>query len=58
MHSRTDAIRGVSECIILGIPIPLGTGLFKLLQQVPKIALPKSEALLLPSSEKRLRLGR
>ena len=33
VHSRTDAIRGVSVCIILGIPIPLGTGIFKLLQQ-------------------------
>mmetsp|Transcript_2271 Transcript_2271/g.6882 ORF Transcript_2271/g.6882 Transcript_2271/m.6882 type:complete len:722 (+) Transcript_2271:1-2166(+) len=57
VHSRTDAIRGVSECIILGIPIPLGTGIFKLLQQVPKAVLPKSEPLLLPSTEKRLRFG-
>lgn len=31
MHGRHDAIVGVSECIIMGIPIPLGTGLFKLL---------------------------
>jgi DNA-directed RNA polymerase III subunit RPC1 len=31
VHGRTDAIVGVSECIIMGIPIPLGTGLFKLL---------------------------
>jgi DNA-directed RNA polymerase III subunit RPC1 len=36
VHSRTDAIVGVSECIIMGIPIPLGTGLFKLLRQVEK----------------------
>jgi DNA-directed RNA polymerase III subunit RPC1 len=33
VHGRTDAIVGVSECIIMGIPIPLGTGLFKLLRQ-------------------------
>lgn len=36
VHGRTDAIVGVSECIIMGIPIPLGTGLFKLLRAVPK----------------------
>lgn len=30
VHSRTDTIVGVSECIIMGIHIPLGTGLFKL----------------------------
>lgn len=34
VHSRTDAIVGVSECIIMGIPIPIGTGLFKLLRKV------------------------
>ena len=34
VHARTDAIVGVSECIIMGIPVPLGTGLFKLLRQV------------------------
>ena len=33
VHGRSDAITGVSECIIMGIPIPLGTGLFKLLRQ-------------------------
>jgi DNA-directed RNA polymerase III subunit RPC1 len=32
-HGRSDAIVGVSECIIMGIPIPLGTGLFKLLKK-------------------------
>ena len=34
VHSRTDAIVGVSECIIMGIPIPVGTGLFKLMRAV------------------------
>ena len=28
VHSRRDHIVGVSECIIMGVPIPLGTGLF------------------------------
>ena len=32
-HGRVDSIVGVSECIIMGIPIPLGTGLFKLLRK-------------------------
>ncbi|KAL7999807.1 putative DNA-directed RNA polymerase, subunit beta-prime [Plasmopara halstedii] len=36
VHSRTDAIVGVSECIIMGVPVPLGTGIFKLLRQVDK----------------------
>ena len=49
VRGRVDAIDGVSECIIMGIPIPLGTGLFKLLQRVPKVALPKSEPLLFPT---------
>lgn len=30
VHSRTDEVEGVSECIIMGIPMPLGTGLFQL----------------------------
>ena len=29
LTGRKDAIIGVSECIIMGIPIPIGTGLFK-----------------------------
>ncbi len=33
VHSREDTIVGVSECIIMGVPIPLGTGLFKLLHK-------------------------
>jgi DNA-directed RNA polymerase III subunit RPC1 len=33
VHGRTDEIVGVSECIIMGIPIPLGTGLFKLMKK-------------------------
>lgn len=33
IHSRVDAISGVSERIIMGVPIPLGTGLFDLLKR-------------------------
>lgn len=33
VHAREDAIVGVSECIIMGVPIPIGTGIFKLLQK-------------------------
>lgn len=33
IHSRVDAISGVSERIIMGVPIPVGTGLFELLKQ-------------------------
>jgi DNA-directed RNA polymerase III subunit RPC1 len=36
VHSRHDKIVGVSECIIMGVPIPLGTGLFKLLHKANK----------------------
>ena len=46
VHSRTDAIAGVSECIITGVPMPVGTGLFKLLQRVPRCQLPASRTLL------------
>ena len=31
VHSRQDSIVGVSECILMGVPIPVGTGIFKLL---------------------------
>ena len=27
VHGRSDEIVGVSECIIMGTPIPIGTGL-------------------------------
>lgn len=49
VHSRTDAIVGVSECIIMGIPIPLGTGIFKLLRQVDKPRVQQRQPLFLSS---------
>ena len=57
VHSRVDAVAGVSECIIMGIPIPLGTGIFKLLQRTPKVILPPSTPLLFPTTDKRVQLG-
>lgn len=41
VHGRTDAINGVSECIIMGIPIPIGTGLFKLIKRATKSSQPE-----------------
>ncbi|CAM9833807.1 unnamed protein product [Pylaiella littoralis] len=46
VHGRHDAIVGVSECIIMGIPIPLGTGLFKLLMNEDRIEPPPTPELL------------
>lgn len=37
IHGRVDKIEGVSECIIMGIPMPIGTGLFKIRQKVEKL---------------------
>lgn len=51
-HSRRDKIVGVSECIIMGVPIPLGTGLFKILHDRQK-----SDAQNKPKSKKRTRKG-
>ncbi len=43
VHARGDTCRGVSESIIVGTPIPLGTGMFKLLTP-PVQAPPKGGA--------------
>ena len=40
VHGRTDAIDGVSECIIMGVPVPIGTGLFKLLKRATRASTP------------------
>jgi DNA-directed RNA polymerase III subunit RPC1 len=32
-YSKKDSIDGVSECIIMGVPMGIGTGLFKLLSR-------------------------
>ncbi|KAF9271098.1 DNA-directed RNA polymerase III subunit RPC1, partial [Mortierella antarctica] len=33
LYSKKDAIEGGSECIIMGIPMSIGTGLFKLIKR-------------------------
>ncbi|EIE19808.1 beta and beta-prime subunits of DNA dependent RNA-polymerase [Coccomyxa subellipsoidea C-169] len=45
LHGRTDDITGVSESIIMGIPMPTGTGLFKLHQHAEDRALPELQPL-------------
>lgn len=37
IHGRMDEIVGVSECIIMGIPIQLGTGSFQLGYETPRV---------------------
>ncbi|KAI9297500.1 beta and beta-prime subunits of DNA dependent RNA-polymerase [Neoconidiobolus thromboides FSU 785] len=45
IYSKRDSIEGVSECIIMGIPMAIGTGLFKLIQNSPKKTLPPRKLL-------------
>ena len=40
VFGKKDDIEGVSECIIMGMPTPIGTGLFKLVQKVDRAPLP------------------
>eukprot|EP00300_Choanocystis_sp_HF-7_P018645 c20097_g2_i2.p1 GENE.c20097_g2_i2~~c20097_g2_i2.p1 ORF type:complete len:1413 (-),score=323.94 c20097_g2_i2:41-4279(-) len=51
-HARKDHVVGISECIIMGIPIPIGTGCFKLVQRLRKVKLKPSLPLLLDSTER------
>jgi DNA-directed RNA polymerase III subunit RPC1 len=52
VYSKKDTIDGVSECIIMGTPMPIGTGLFKLLQRVPRSAkTPTQRSLLFDQKE-------
>ncbi len=49
VHAREDCIVGVSECIIMGVPIPIGTGLFKLLHKAKNVVNVKPRKSLLSS---------
>ncbi|KNE68594.1 hypothetical protein AMAG_12759 [Allomyces macrogynus ATCC 38327] len=40
-YAKRDPIEGVSECIIMGQPMPIGSGLFKLLQKDVVAAAPR-----------------
>eukprot|EP01105_Mastigella_eilhardi_P025761 TRINITY_DN7112_c0_g1_i1.p1 TRINITY_DN7112_c0_g1~~TRINITY_DN7112_c0_g1_i1.p1 ORF type:complete len:1449 (-),score=402.34 TRINITY_DN7112_c0_g1_i1:65-4234(-) len=55
VHRRTDNIKGVSECIIMGIPVPLGTGLFKLHQQFDAPACRPRDMLFVPPAAQQQR---
>uniref|UniRef100_A0A6A7FQ94 DNA-directed RNA polymerase subunit n=2 Tax=Hirondellea gigas TaxID=1518452 RepID=A0A6A7FQ94_9CRUS len=61
-HGQVDKINGVSDCIIMGKPINIGTGLFRLVQQHRRSdARPKEHKIksdLLPSIEEVLRDSR
>ena len=45
-YGQKDTINGVSECIIMGIPMRVGTGLMKLLHKPKKYVPPKTRSLL------------
>ncbi|XP_071250702.1 DNA-directed RNA polymerase III subunit RPC1 isoform X1 [Salvelinus alpinus] len=48
---QKDSVCGVSECIIMGIPMNIGTGLFKLLHKADKDPTPPRRPLLFDSAE-------
>ena len=50
-HGQKDVISGVSECIIMGIPMSVGTGLMKLLRKPEKYAPPTRRGLLFDNRE-------
>lgn len=50
VYNRKDSIQGVSECIIVGAPVPLGTGSFKVIKKNTFVPNP-SPPLLLDSPE-------
>ncbi len=45
IHCRKDEIKGVSECIIMGQPVPLGTGMFGLMQEPDVATSPRQSVL-------------
>eukprot|EP01029_Cantina_marsupialis_P008090 TRINITY_DN1931_c0_g1_i1.p1 TRINITY_DN1931_c0_g1~~TRINITY_DN1931_c0_g1_i1.p1 ORF type:complete len:842 (+),score=152.69 TRINITY_DN1931_c0_g1_i1:2003-4528(+) len=47
VHGQRDSVEGVSECIIMGIPIPLGTGRFKVLRESDVQKIPKRKTICL-----------
>jgi len=51
VHGRSDSIVGVSECIIMGSPIPVGTGAFKLLKKSAVILQKKTASDVLPNGK-------
>ncbi|KAL4297038.1 hypothetical protein GQ457_12G029390 [Hibiscus cannabinus] len=41
VNGRDDRIEGVTECIIMGVPMPLGTGILKVMQRVDPLPMLK-----------------
>ncbi|KAH6583663.1 hypothetical protein BASA61_007889 [Batrachochytrium salamandrivorans] len=57
-YSKHDKIQGVSECIIMGVPMTIGTGLFKLVQETKQLVKTKRPLLFdVPKLHKPLYLG-
>lgn len=50
-HPPPSPVSGVSECIIMGIPMNIGTGLFKLLHKADKDPSPAKRPLLFDSAD-------
>ncbi|XP_064923655.1 DNA-directed RNA polymerase III subunit RPC1 isoform X1 [Columba livia] len=48
---QKDSVCGVSECIIMGIPMNIGTGLFKLLHKADKESTPPRRPLVFDNNE-------
>ncbi|XP_064369892.1 DNA-directed RNA polymerase III subunit RPC1 isoform X2 [Dromaius novaehollandiae] len=48
---QKDSVCGVSECIIMGIPMNIGTGLFKLLHKADKESAPPKRPLIFDNNE-------
>lgn len=53
---QEDQICGVSECIIMGVPMNIGTGLFKLMHRVDKV-IPAKKSLLFDSAQFHVKLA-
>eukprot|EP01103_Thecamoeba_quadrilineata_P014630 TRINITY_DN43_c1_g1_i1.p1 TRINITY_DN43_c1_g1~~TRINITY_DN43_c1_g1_i1.p1 ORF type:complete len:1495 (-),score=281.45 TRINITY_DN43_c1_g1_i1:137-4342(-) len=51
VHSRSDEISGVSECIIMGVPVPLGTNILRVLRRTYKTSLQQKSLLLYPEKK-------
>jgi DNA-directed RNA polymerase III subunit RPC1 len=58
LHGTQDTIDGVSECIIMGMPMTIGTGLFKLLQETSEKPVPRRMPLLFENTLAAIRAER
>jgi DNA-directed RNA polymerase III subunit RPC1 len=56
LYSQRDSIEGVSESIIMGMPMPLGTGLFRLIRKSGREERPERRKLLFDDPERHIPL--